>query len=514
MPVRKFNIVFVKATFLASLFLVTVGIQPSFAVAEPGRLVSVEEGDLPIILSAPHGGRELIPGVPKRLGEGVARFKSVTDSNTDKLTEQLADALEKKLGKRPYVVIARFGRKYADANRIRRLAYESENAKPVYDEYHDALENARREVIKRWGYGILLDLHGQAAEPKTIIRGTQNGTTTKHLVSRFGLESLSGQSSLFGQLAKQGFSINPPLKSTAREHENYDGGYIVQNYGSSSGQTLDAIQLELGIDLRSVEVIPVTAEKLAKAIAAFSNKYLPKTEWDELVNEQLKQTVSVGVYSDKGAGASLKSLIATLATFKAVEITQLSADDIRKGALTDIDVLIQPGGSGGTQGRHLGEEGREKIREYISDGGGLIGICAGAYLASADYEWSLDVLDAKVIDRKHWARGKGMVDISLTEVGQQVLKTEDEQLHILYAQGPLLAPAENDDIADYEPIAIFKTEIAKNGAPKGVMKGTTAIAQGRYGSGRVLCFSPHPELTEGLEELVQFAIESVKRNRR
>ena len=62
-------------------------------------------------------------------------------------------------------------------------------------------------------------------------------------------------------------------------------------------------------------------------------------------------------------------------------------------------------------------------------------------------------------------------------------------------------------------MATFETEIAKNGAPLGVMKGTTAIARGEYGRGRVVCFSPHPELTRGLESLVQDAITHVKRNR-
>ena len=64
-----------------------------------------------------------------------------------------------------------------------------------------------------------------------------------------------------------------------------------------------------------------------------------------------------------------------------------------------------------------------------------------------------------------------------------------------------------------EVIATFETEIARNGAPVGVMKGTTAIAKGKFGSGRVICFSPHPELTTGLEHMVRFAIDYVKRER-
>ena len=99
----------------------------------------------------------------------------------------------------------------------------------------------------------------------------------------------------------------------------------------------------------------------------------------------------------------------------------------------------------------------------------------------------------------------------MTEPGRKLLGAESQRLSIHYAQGPLLAPADRADIEDYETLATFETEIAKNGAPEGVMKGTTAIAKGRFGSGLVLCFSPHPELTNGLENMVGFAIRHVKR---
>jgi glutamine amidotransferase-like uncharacterized protein len=188
------------------------------------------------------------------------------------------------------------------------------------------------------------------------------------------------------------------------------------------------------------------------------------------------------------------------------------ADDIKSGKLKDIDVLIQPGGSGGNQGRQLGEEGREKIRVFVSHGGGYLGICAGSYLATADYEWSLNILDAKVVDRAHWARGKGTVEIELSAQGKQSLKNKNDRLQIHYAQGPLLAPVNNPDIPDFQTLATFKTEIALNGAPQGVMLGTTAAAEGQFGRGRVICFSPHPEMTKGIENLIQNAINSVNQS--
>ena len=158
-------------------------------------------------------------------------------------------------------------------------------------------------------------------------------------------------------------------------------------------------------------------------------------------------------------------LLNALSKFDEASVTKLTAEEIRSGMLSSLDILIQPGGSGGTQGRHLAEAGREEIRRFIRSGGGFIGICAGAYLASADYEWSLNVLDAKVIDRKHWARGRGTVEIAVSDAGKQLLRTTHQKLEIHYAQGPLLAPGNRPDIDDYEVIATFETEIAKNGAP-------------------------------------------------
>lgn len=219
----------------------------------------------------------------------------------------------------------------------------------------------------------------------------------------------------------------------------------------------------------------------------------------------------IGVYVDEGAGNSVKDLLNALSKFEGISVIKLKASDIRTGKLADLDLLMHPGGSGGGQGRHLGEDGREAIRGFVKSGGGFVGICAGSYLASSDYDWSLHILDAKVIDRKHWNRGRGTVEIALTESGRKLLGTESQKLSIHYAQGPLLAPANRPDIEDYETIATFETEIAKNGAPEGVMKGTTAIAKGKFGSGRVLCFSPHPELTIGLEDMIRIAIDNVKR---
>jgi len=221
----------------------------------------------------------------------------------------------------------------------------------------------------------------------------------------------------------------------------------------------------------------------------------------------------VAVYNDVGAGRSRSDLTRSLRQMDGVYYREVTAREIRAGALKDFDLLIHPGGSGGKQARQLAEEGRETVRGFVRDGGGFIGICAGAYLASADYDWSLNILDARVLDRKHWARGTGTVDVGLSAAGKSFFGGDDDRLKIFYGQGPLLAPADNPDIPDYEVLASYESEIARNGAPKGVMIGTTAIARGRFGKGEVFCFSPHPEKTKALDSLLHQAIAAARAKR-
>ena len=54
------------------------------------QLLTLWAGTLPIILAAPHGGREPIPGVAPRRGIGVAQFAAERDSNTAELAEAVA----------------------------------------------------------------------------------------------------------------------------------------------------------------------------------------------------------------------------------------------------------------------------------------------------------------------------------------------------------------------------------------------------------------------------------------
>ncbi len=242
--------------------------------AKPDKLLTVWAGTLPIILSAPHGGRQPVSGVPVRRGVGVAQFTTEGDSHTDELAHRIATKLEERLGAKPFLVMAHFERKYIDANRPRDGAYESAEAKPYYDAYHHALEQGCAQVRREWGRGLLLDIHGQGTEVDTIFRGTGNRGSVSALERRFGIEALSGPKSILGQLALRGYRIVPDTASNERERR-YTGGYTTRNYGSHRPTGIDAMQLEFGTSLRARANLNRTAGDLADAIAVFAREYLP-----------------------------------------------------------------------------------------------------------------------------------------------------------------------------------------------------------------------------------------------
>lgn len=237
------------------------------------RQFLIRKGELPILLSAPHGGKLQLPGVEPRKGVGRNQFVTVRDDDTDILVTKIATHLEKQLGRKPYLVVAKFDRQYVDLNRRPEDAYEMEAAKPYYDFYHQALADARAEILSKWDLGLLIDIHGQAAKPETIFRGTAKGATVEALIRKLGDAALRGNNSLLGILEAKGYHLFPANDSTEPEDSRFGGGYTVQRHGSKQNPMFAAIQLEFGAALRHKQRINKTAEDMATAIAGFLKAY-------------------------------------------------------------------------------------------------------------------------------------------------------------------------------------------------------------------------------------------------
>lgn len=218
-----------------------------------------------------------------------------------------------------------------------------------------------------------------------------------------------------------------------------------------------------------------------------------------------QKPIRVALYDDAGAAGKgvpkVGEILGNPADFK---VTIFKAEDV-VAALKDSDVVIFTGGSGSKQGNAIGEAGRAEVQRFVREGGGYVGICAGAYLACSKFSWGLGLLNAQTVSSK-WRRGVGDVQIEFTPDGQKLSSLPAERRAVRYANGPIIKPAGRTDLAPYEPLAIFRTELAENDSPVGAMVDTPALVKGLFGKGRVVISSPHPEQTPGLEITIERAV--------
>lgn len=226
-------------------------------------LVVAWRGDLPLVISAPHGGRARVRGGADR-GTGVL----VRDEDTAELALLVAQRVVDKLGAKPYVVVAQFSRKDADANRPAEEAFEDERAGAHWRAYHHALRVAVDECRARFGEALLVDLHGQARQPDVVARGTRDGRTMARLRERLGEDWLLGPKSLDRRLAARGHEVVPePSADGSRAKENlFEGGHIVATYGATSPDGIDAMQFEFG---RQRDDLRRLARDLGDSLAEF-----------------------------------------------------------------------------------------------------------------------------------------------------------------------------------------------------------------------------------------------------
>lgn len=212
--------------------------------------------------------------------------------------------------------------------------------------------------------------------------------------------------------------------------------------------------------------------------------------------------IRVALYEDGGATGKGVPYTTQILTHAGCKVTVFKAEDIAKGVLENKEVVVFTGGSGSKEGNTIGDAGRDAVKKFVQDGGGYLGICAGAYLACSKFSWGLGLLDAQTVSSK-WRRGKGGVEIEITPAGEHVTTLPAARRTVLYDNGPIIKPAGRTDLAPYEPLAFYRTELAENGTPVGVMVNSPAIVQGRFGKGRVIISSPHPEQTPGLEIIIE-----------
>ncbi|MCR9116275.1 MAG: succinylglutamate desuccinylase/aspartoacylase family protein [bacterium] len=226
------------------------------------------------------------------------------------------------------------------------------------------------------------------------------------------------------------------------------------------------------------------------------------------------EAIQVGVFDGAGTGGKgIVTLHRIVDQAAKIDVHQFGADECRPDVLGQFDLVVFPGGSGSKQAAAIGKEGRAAVRDFVRTGGGYIGICAGAYLCSAHYSWSLDMIDSSVFTGSREIEGKGKkqmwyrgdttrVDLELSEAGKQLFTRVPEKFAVRYHNGPIISPKQDPEIEDYTPLAWFRSEQVRYEPQRGTMVDTPAIVSGQFGKGRLISISPHPESDKALESII------------
>jgi len=221
--------------------------------------------------------------------------------------------------------------------------------------------------------------------------------------------------------------------------------------------------------------------------------------------EKKSNKIIVGVYNGNGASAvCVIETIEALKIDKGIDGKEISPADISSNKLSEFDVVIFPGGSGSKELNSLGKKGKKAIQDFIKNGKGFVGICAGAYMSmSTDGYPSLKLSSMEQLDRAHYNRGRGLVEFTITEKGVSIFpELKDKKVFLQYYDGPVMQ-LKDSSVKTNTEFAKFVTDITPdNFAPSGVAPGKTFIYTEEVDKGKIIAIAGHPESTPGMRWMV------------
>jgi hypothetical protein len=247
-------------------------------------------GDLPVVISVPHGGALAPVAIPDR-----TVGTTVTDSNTVELGRAVSAAFSTRSGRAPHLVIVHLRRTKLDANReVVEGAQGNADAIQAWNEYHAFIEQAMAAVRQRSGTGFYVDLHGHGhAIPRLelgylLTASTLNGnnaeldsggaafTSSLRLIAQSSSLSssalLRGPTSLGGLLEPAVASVPSPSIPSPGTDEYFNGGYSTSRHTT----TLPGLQIECHFTgIRDSATSRASfSELLVRAIATFAQTHL------------------------------------------------------------------------------------------------------------------------------------------------------------------------------------------------------------------------------------------------
>ena len=230
------------------------------------RYVESIIGDLPLVLTAPHGG-QLRPEALATRTEGVTG----ADLNSLELAHAVAAEFFKRTGHHVALVASHLHRSKLDPNReLKEAAQGDVLAERTWQEFHAGVRSALASAVARHGFAFLIDLHGHAHPIARIELGyaldakqlnrpdaafdtselitlsTFRDLSARHAATVSPSALLRGPRSLGDLFATRGIRATPsPQDPQPGTTPFFSGGYIVRTYAAAPETSqVDGLQIE------------------------------------------------------------------------------------------------------------------------------------------------------------------------------------------------------------------------------------------------------------------------------
>jgi len=262
------------------------------AVFGSDKFTEYVPGDLPLVISSPHGGK-LKPEAVANRTYGVRS----EDSNTQDLARRIAAEVKKATGRQMPLIISHLHRSKLDPNReIKEAAQGDKTAEKVWGEYHAFIEEALKAAVARHGKAFFIDLHGQShadvrvelgylhaapdygkpAAEMNVPEFIKAGSLALIMKLNPDLEYtalLHGPESLGSLLEARGFRATPSPRMPVPSEPYYRGGYTVFRHVPENPKVA-GLQVEANrVRLRDT---PEGRQRFAEALVSALQVYLPR----------------------------------------------------------------------------------------------------------------------------------------------------------------------------------------------------------------------------------------------
>ena len=268
---------------------------PGVSIFDTTGYVEYLPGNLPVILSVPHGGYLQPLSIPRRECSGCVYNR---DLYTQELARSIIDDFFATTGCYPHVIINLLHRSRFDANRsIVTAADGNPIVEEAYHNYHAFIDLAKARIEEDYGRGLFLDLHGhghliQRVElgyrlSRTQLRLTDNQLNEQGLIEESSIRALAGENrqalshaallrgsqSLGTMLGDKGFPSVPSMQDPypLGDEDYFSGGYNTGRHSSENGGKIDGIQVECD---RNIRLDEDNRERFADSLTHSINEYL------------------------------------------------------------------------------------------------------------------------------------------------------------------------------------------------------------------------------------------------